>query len=74
MQISPLEPRHLRVDVLSVSGRLVRTLHDGRTDRGTRVFLWDGLDEAGRAAGPGVYFVRASGDGVNEVSRAVRIR
>jgi hypothetical protein len=74
VQVSSIEPRQLRVSVLSVNGRLVRTLHDGPVGRGTAVFSWDGLDHAGRVTGPGVYFVRARGDGVDQVTRTVRIR
>ncbi len=41
-----------------VSGRLVRRLCDGAWPAGARAVAWDGLDEAGRPAPPGVYLAR----------------
>jgi hypothetical protein len=52
------EPEDFRV--FNVEGRLVNTLEpivDGATVRAT----WDGTDFAGRALGPGIYFVRIAG-------------
>jgi len=47
-----------RVQVYSVSGRLVRTLVDGLEDAGPHEVIWDGRTNAGVSAGPGVYFYR----------------
>ena len=41
-------------------GRLVRTLADRDFAAGEHALVWDGTDDAGRAAGRGVYFVRVS--------------
>lgn len=43
------------IRVYSMSGRLIRTLVNQRLDAGTYVVGWDGLDERGRPAGPGIY-------------------
>lgn len=47
------------VSVYDVAGRRVRRLFHGPLEAGTHAFDWDGLDETGRRAAPGVYFVRA---------------
>jgi hypothetical protein len=44
--------------VYSVDGRRVKTLATGRRAAGEYHFTWDGTDGAGRAAPPGVYFLR----------------
>jgi hypothetical protein len=44
--------------VYSVDGRRVKTLASGRRAAGEYHFVWDGTDGVGRAAPPGVYFVR----------------
>lgn len=49
-----------RVEVLDVSGRLVRVLRDGGRIRGAQVEHWDGIDMQGRPLASGVYFVRIS--------------
>jgi flagellar hook assembly protein FlgD len=44
------------IRVYSVAGRLVRTLVNETLAVGYYEIAWDGLDDRGRAAGPGVYF------------------
>ena len=61
-----------RVGIYDVQGRLVRRLFDGAA-MGSRTLTWDGRDAAGRRAGAGVYFVRASAGGVTRVQRLLRI-
>jgi hypothetical protein len=52
-------PSSVRLAVFDVSGRLVRRLHDGRAlAAGRHDVTWDGIDEAGRASAPGVYYYR----------------
>ncbi len=48
-----------RVDVVDVSGRVVRTLLDEPVKAGPRALHWNGRDGEGRAVGDGVYFLRA---------------
>jgi hypothetical protein len=49
----------VRVEVLDVAGRHVRTLAAGRLGSGAREISFDGRDDAGRDLPPGVYRVRA---------------
>ena len=51
--------RDVRLAVHDVRGRLVRSLWEGRLTEGWRTVVWDGLDDGGRAAASGVYFLRA---------------
>lgn len=52
----------VEITVVGVDGRLVRRLAAGSAAEG--VVLWDGRDESGRTAPPGIYFVTlASGRG-----------
>lgn len=67
-------PGHVRLDVLDVSGRRVRTLLDGERLAGEGAATWDGADEAGRACGAGVYFVRLAAPGVQATRRIVRLK
>jgi hypothetical protein len=60
------------VALYDVSGRLVRRLHAGPLDGGVHAFAWDGRDEGGRAAPPGLYFARAQAGGRVAVARLVR--
>jgi flagellar hook capping protein FlgD len=49
----------VRVDVLDVAGRRVRTLVAGDFPAGSREIVFDGLDDAGHVLRPGIYRVRA---------------
>jgi hypothetical protein len=57
-----------RVIVLDAGGRVVRTFAVGVGDA-----RWDGRDEAGRDAPPGLYFVRWQGAGAPRTARAVKL-
>jgi choice-of-anchor B domain-containing protein len=58
----------VEAEVLDLQGRRVAKVFDGEADAGTLVLSWDGRGHDGRAAVPGVYFLRAlSGDGIATV-------
>ncbi len=48
----------VRVEVFDISGRLVRTLHDGMLDAGPHQISWDGRDQSGRVTSSGSYVVQ----------------
>jgi len=50
------------VRVIDARGRAVATLLNGAAPAGAHVLQWDGLDDAGRAASTGTYFVQLVGD------------
>ncbi len=64
----------LRATILDAAGRRVRTLEGAGGATGDAASLpWDGRDEAGRPAAPGVYTVRVTGGGVQAAGRLVRL-
>jgi len=52
------QPGHVELTLFSVDGRRVRTLASGMYAAGNYRLAWDGRDEAGRLAAPGVYYAR----------------
>jgi len=60
------------VAVYDAAGRHVRALYDGVLGAGTRAFVWDGNDDAGRAVPAGMYFLRATVDGAHATRKIVR--
>ena len=64
----------LEVTVYGVDGRRVRTLVREISSAGRRWIVWDGMDERGSAAQPGVYFTRASAAGATRTQRLVLTR
>ncbi|MCA9759366.1 MAG: T9SS type A sorting domain-containing protein, partial [Candidatus Eisenbacteria bacterium] len=62
-----------RVSVHDVSGREVRTLHEGQADAGRHDVYWNGLDSEGHAVPAGMYWIRVSGQGANASGQVVRI-
>ena len=67
--------RAARVDlaVYDVLGRRVRTLAEGERSAGTQRLRWDGADDAGRAAGSGVYFIRLETRGERWTRMVIRV-
>jgi len=53
----------VRVEVFDLAGRLVRVLLDEVRPAGAVDLVWDGQDDAGRAAASGLYFARVTAGG-----------
>jgi len=64
----------VRVDVLDVTGRRVRTLRAAFEKAGTRTVVWDGRDEGGQEVAAGVYWVRLEHDGGTVRRKVARLR
>jgi FlgD Ig-like domain len=58
------QPANGSIRIYSTSGRLVRTLIDGRLDGGSHNIAFDGNDNGGRKLSAGGYFIRLSSDRV----------
>ncbi|MBU1495127.1 MAG: T9SS type A sorting domain-containing protein, partial [Actinobacteria bacterium] len=62
----------VRLEVLDVSGRLVRSLADAPYTPGSHVLRWDGSDARGERVGSGVYFYVLT-TGKEEIGRQILI-
>lgn len=60
-----------RVALYAVDGRLVRVLADGWRSPGAYSIPWDGRDEQGAKAAPGVYFVRLDSGAAHDRGRMI---
>jgi hypothetical protein len=60
--------------VHDASGRRIRTLVDDFVAAGERALSWDGRDESGRDAAPGVYFLRVETGGAAHTRRLTLLR
>jgi hypothetical protein len=72
--VSLRERGHLRLDILSARGRLIRVLHRGELPAGRREFLWDGRDDADRPVPSGVYLSRLEAAGSVRSRRLVLLK
>jgi hypothetical protein len=63
----------MKIEILDPAGRIVASLWQGDALAGPLTAAWDGR-AGGRAAAPGVYVLRASGEGVELRRRFVVIR
>ena len=59
--------------IYGVDGRRVKVLAQGEREAGEYRLSWDGTDERGRAAAPGVYYARLSADGREFTRKLVRL-
>lgn len=67
-------PTRAAVRLFDVSGRLVRTLHDGPAASGVHRLRWDGRSDRGQNVGVGIYFVQLSAGSVLRTERILRLR
>ena len=75
LSIDVFEERPLTVDIVTISGRRLKTLANRSFATGRWSVAWDGSDSDGRAVGPGVYFFRVrSGDIVVRSMKTTRIQ
>jgi hypothetical protein len=64
-------PSQVRLEVIDVSGRLVKVLAAGQLAGGEHTYRWDGTNSAGTRAAAGTYFYRLSHDGQEASHRMV---
>ena len=67
-------PGNAAVEIFDVQGRSVRQLERAGLEAGEHVMVWDGRDETGRAARPGVYLARYQVGETAGVIRLVRVQ
>ncbi len=73
-ELGPFEPRPVRLVVVDVRGRLVRTLADESLAPGNYQRFWDGRDSEGRALPSGVYAVLLEAGSERELKKVVVVR
>ncbi len=67
-------PTRVALRVFDLSGRRVRTILEGPMEAGVHSFAWDGRNEAGKEAAPGIYFVSWKTPGASGARRVVLVR
>lgn len=61
----------VRLTVVDVTGRLVRTMLEGAAPRGRSTLSWNGRDDAGAEVASGIYFFRLSAAGESRTVKGV---
>lgn len=68
-------PSAVDLTIHDAAGRLVRRLAGGEgMEPGRHAAVWDGMDDAGRSVGAGIYFCRIAADGQRESAKLIRLR
>ncbi|MBM3318148.1 MAG: hypothetical protein FJY75_09910 [Candidatus Eisenbacteria bacterium] len=68
------QPESVGLKAYDANGRLIRTLLDRTLPAGVHLLRWDGRTDQGSPAPAGVYFMRLTGAGREEVMRSVLVR
>lgn len=64
----------VRLHLIDVSGRVVRTLVDESMSAGPHAATWNGRDSEGRSVSSGLYFARLDAEGRSIVRRVLMVR
>jgi hypothetical protein len=67
-------PGRLRAEVISIDGRLVRSLFDASVIPGRHGLQWDGCDTGGSRVASGVYFYRVTYESRTVTNKMVHLR
>jgi hypothetical protein len=70
----PLAAGRGQLVVYDANGRRVKTLLDGPLDAGEHRIAWSGHDDAGRMAGPGVYFLSLKTESASVAKKILLLR
>jgi hypothetical protein len=64
----------VRLSLIDVSGRVVRTLVDGSLSAGPHAASWNGRDDQGRSVPSGLYFAHLDAEGKSLVRRLLMVK
>ncbi len=62
------------VQVMTIDGDIVKTLHRGRLGKGSYDFDWDGKNASGRTVARGMYFVRVVGPDMEQTRKIMVVK
>jgi hypothetical protein len=62
-------PAQTRLEIYDAAGRMIRVLLDETRAAGVQQVVWNGLDDAGRSVGSGVYFYRLKAGAFEQARR-----
>ena len=65
---------NLNVFVMTLDGNIVQRLSMGHQSAGKHYFYWDGKNNAGNPVARGLYFVRVSGNGIDETRKVMVVK
>ena len=71
IEITTKESGILTVQIMTLDGSIVKTFVNDYKAQGNYSYYWDGRNEAGRVVARGMYFVRISGKGIDEVRKVL---
>jgi hypothetical protein len=65
---------HVTIKIYNVTGRLIRTLVDGRHDAGRHHVEWNGIDANGSSVPSGIYFYQMRTSGYEATRKMILVR
>ncbi len=67
------KPGDYNIAIYDMSGREVKTIHQGHLETGDYVFRWNGTDGNGQAQKTGIYLLKISGYNLNVIEKIMRL-
>ncbi|MCD4651759.1 MAG: T9SS type A sorting domain-containing protein, partial [Candidatus Cloacimonetes bacterium] len=68
------EPDRAEVRIYDIRGRLVKTVFTGNLNKGEHLFIWNGIDNQGKATASGVYFCRLKTKLINQTRKLLLLK
>ncbi len=67
-------PLPVQIAIFDIRGSLVRDLYQGPRERAMVHLRWDGKDDRGRTVSQGIYYIRLSAGGLEEMRKLALVR
>ncbi|OGR91571.1 MAG: hypothetical protein A2V88_12450 [Elusimicrobia bacterium RBG_16_66_12] len=73
LRVTLRNPGHVKIQVFTTEGTLVKTLADEDVAGGIRTWEWSGRNERGESLASGLYLIRIRAPGINETKKTILV-
>lgn len=74
LQLDMASSGNVNIMVMTLDGNIVRYLHHGTLSGGTHSFTWNGTTNSGKTVARGLYFIRITGNGIDETRKVMVVK
>lgn len=74
LQLDMASSGNVNIMVMTLDGNIVRYLHHGTLSGGTHSFTWNGTTNSGKTVAKGLYFIRITGNGIDETRKVMVVK
>ena len=74
VKVNLSENARISIMVMTLDGNVVKYLEHGEVSAGEHYYTWDGKNKSGKIVARGMYFIRATGGGIDETRKVMVVK